>query len=85
MEFVVVRCSDGAARSVFVDAVKSGKTDQVLEVQKGTHSFALCGCADAGHVKYCRAARYLPVQQRVQVRDTISIDPLEVRFERVEP
>lgn len=82
MEFVVVRCSDGAERSVYVDAVQSGRTGQVLEVQKGTHSFALCQCGDDEHVKYCRAARYLPIQQRVQVKDTLSIDPLEVRFER---
>lgn len=82
MEFVVVRCSDDGDRSVLIDGVRSGRTGQTLQVQKGNHSFALCECDEGDHVKYCRAARYLPIRQLAQVKDTVSLRPLEVLFAR---
>lgn len=83
MEFVVVRCSDGADLPVYVDAVESGRTEEVLEVQRGTHSFALCPCPEAAHDGPCGAEGHRPVSRKVQVARTVAIDPLEVCFERV--
>lgn len=82
MEFVVVRCSDGGDRSVLIDGVRSGRTGQTLQVQKGSHSFALCGCDEGDHVQHCQAARYLPIRQVAQVKGTVSLRPLEVLFAR---
>ena len=82
MEFVVVKCSDGADLPVYVDAVESGRTDEVLEVQRGTHSFALCSCSDGAHLGTCGAQDYRPASQKLKVARTVAIDPLEVLFAR---
>ena len=84
MEYVRVRCSDGAKITVSIDGIQSGRTGLVLGVQEGTHTFALCRCADDPHASECHAERYRPVQQQVTVEDTVRIDPMEVVFERVE-
>lgn len=82
MEFVVVRCSDDADLAVYVDSEESGRTSQVLEVQRGTHSFALCPCSQADHQGACEAAGYRPITRKVQVARTVAIDPLEILFEK---
>ncbi|MFP3942060.1 MAG: hypothetical protein ACLF0P_17335 [Thermoanaerobaculia bacterium] len=83
MEFVVVKCSDDADLPVYVDSVESGRTGEVLEVQRGTHSFALCPCSVSEHDGDCGAEGYRPVTQTLPVSRTVAIDPLEVRFEKV--
>ncbi len=83
MEFVVVKCSDDADLPVYVDSVESGRTGEVLEVQRGTHSFTLCPCSETGHRGACGAEGYSPVSWKLPVSRTVAIDPLEVRFERV--
>lgn len=82
MEFVVVRCSDGADLPVWVDSVQGGRTEEVLDVQAGNHLFALCECAGGQHQGSCTAAGYRPVRQQLVVQETFAADPLEVRFEK---
>lgn len=84
MEYVRVRCSDGAKLMVSIDGVQSGRTGLVLGVQRGTHTFTLCRCPEEEHCADCHADRYRPVSQKTAVEDTVRIDPLEVLFERLE-
>lgn len=67
MEFIVVRFSD--PRDVFVDGMKMGETDDTLRVQEGVHTI------DLGNPR-----NYIPNEYVLDVQDTASLDPLEVRF-----
>jgi hypothetical protein len=58
-------------RQVLIDGQHSGVTNQILQVQTGTHVFALAG-----------AQNFAPASQRVAVVNTSSIIPLEVPFEK---
>lgn len=82
MEHVVVRCSDQADLPVWVDERQTGRTNQDIPVERGTHTFALCPCAAGEHVADCVVTAYRPVSQEKKVRDTTLIRPLEVSFER---
>jgi hypothetical protein len=59
-------------RQVLIDGRHSGMTNQILQVQTGTHVFALAG-----------ARNFAPAEQRVAVSRTSSIAPLEVSFEKI--
>jgi hypothetical protein len=84
VEFVIVHCSDNATCEVFIDNQPNGWTDEVLEVEAGTHSFSLCTCPGEVHEpEECFAARYRPTSQRLQVTNTFRAFPLEVHFEIV--
>jgi hypothetical protein len=85
MEFVIVRCSDHGSCDVFIDGQRSGSTEEVLEVDAGTHAFALCTCpGEEEHgAAGCAAAHYRPISQQLQVTNTFRVFPLEVRFESV--
>ncbi len=80
MEYVLVRTDDGADRPVWIDDRPSGRTNLVLEVQRGTHTFALCACPEEDHDPDCPAAGCRPVQQTLDVSGTFRIRPLEVDF-----
>lgn len=80
MEYVVVRCSDGAEQPVYIDDQQSGRTGEVLGVERGTHTFALCACADAEHGAECGVPSYRPVSFTTKVERTQFIRPLEVTF-----
>ncbi len=80
MEYVLIRTSDGTDRPVWVDDRQSGRTKVVLEVQKGTHTFALCACPGDDHDPGCPAAGYTPARQTLAVSGTFRIRPLEVDF-----
>lgn len=82
-EFVVVLCSDGADLPVWIDDEVNGWTGETQVVQRGTHGFALCECRGDEHEPGCAAEGYRPVEQKAEVQNTISVDPLEVTFERV--
>lgn len=56
-------------RDVFVDGRRSGRTNTVLIVSRGTHRFALGTPVD-----------YTPRRRDVTVADTSPVDPLEVAF-----
>ncbi len=56
-------------RDVFVDGRRSGETNTVLIVSKGTHRFALGTPKD-----------YTPSKRDVKVVNTSVLDPLEVAF-----
>jgi hypothetical protein len=83
MEHVVVRCSDEADLQVWLDDRESGRTNRDLELERGTHTFALCSCGTGEHEADCEVVDYRPVRQTLRVRNTTFIDPLEVTFERV--
>lgn len=83
MEFVVVRCNDAADLPVWIDDRQSGRTETALEVERGTHTFALCACATGEHAAGCGASDYRPMSREETVRNTSFLDPLEVTFERV--
>ncbi len=71
MEFVKVTFPTD--RFVYVDEEQNGKTNDVLRVDAGTHTF------DLGNLK-----NYNPSQRTVTVRDTTVLDPRVIAFTRKE-
>jgi hypothetical protein len=67
VEFIIVRFSD--PRDVFVDGMQMGETDEKLRVQAGVHTIDLGNPRD-----------YIPNEYVLDVQDTASLAPLEVRF-----
>lgn len=84
MEYVLIQTSDRADLPVWIDDRQSGRTAVVLEVQKGTHTFALCSCPGDDHEASCAAASYSPTRQTLDVSGTFRIRPQEVDFARPE-
>ncbi len=80
MEYVLVRTSDEVDRPVWIDDQQSGRTEVVLEVEKGTHTFALCACPEDGHEAECPVTDCQPTRKTVEVFGTFRIRPLEVDF-----
>jgi hypothetical protein len=71
MEYV--RISFPSSRFVYIDGEQSGRTNEVLRVEAGTHAF------DLG-----RFANYAPAAQELAVEGTSVLAPLEVAFARKE-
>jgi hypothetical protein len=70
MEFVLVHFAE--EREVIIDDVNSGqKTNKVIEIEAGTHSFSLTGTRD-----------FIPLEQFFTVVNTSVLNPREVRFEK---
>jgi len=69
MEFVRVRFAED--RQVFIDGTPSGRTNQTLRVETGTHTFNLGNPRD-----------YVPAWRRPVVENTSAIRPLVVTFEK---
>ena len=67
MEFVVVRFTE--EREVFIDGQQMGETDEKLRVEAGIHTI------DLG-----KPRNYIPDEYTLDVQDTSSLSPLEVRF-----
>ena len=70
MEFVVVVFED--ERKVFIDGDESGKTEEVLRVEEGRHTFNM------GDPR-----NYRPKWRRPLVSDTNPLLPMEVVFEKI--
>jgi len=70
MEYVIVRHSK--KRTVLVDGEEAGKTDVILRLEQGTHTFSLSDPQD-----------YQPSFRRRMVKDTTPIKPLEVTFDKI--
>jgi len=71
MEFVKVGFP--TSRFVYIDGEQSGRTNEVLRVEAGTHLF------DLG-----KFANYEPASQELAVEGTTVLKPLEVAFVRKE-
>jgi hypothetical protein len=71
MEFLVVHFP--RSRRVFVDDVFSGRTDEVIELEAGTHKVAL-GPPN----------NFTPATRKIVLRDTSPLTPLEVSFDDLE-
>lgn len=69
MEYVIVTFPTD--RLVYIDDEKSGRTNEVLRVDAGTHSFSL------GPV-----ANYRPASRDVTLEDTTPLEPRVVAFYR---
>jgi len=69
-EFIRVTFAD--SRDVFIDGQLSGRTQQTLRVEKGTHTIHL------GDPR-----NYEPSFRRPRVEKTSPIKPLEVTFDKV--
>lgn len=70
MEFVIVTYPP-TKRSVFIDGVLTGSTDEVLQMDAGTHVFDLGNPAD-----------YDPASREVVVEGTSVLAPMPVAFTR---
>jgi hypothetical protein len=69
MEYVIIDYCE--KRTVIIDGDPDGDTGDLLMVEKGTHTFKLDGDQD-----------YTPKWRRVVVKNTTSISPMEVSFEK---
>ncbi len=69
MEFVIVRCA-GEDRGVVIDGTSQGRTDQVLEVERGTHEISIKG----------PPCDFKPPEQTAVLRNTTPLSPKEVNF-----
>jgi hypothetical protein len=67
MEHVLVQYP--VSRTVLIDGEESGKTNAVLRVEEGTHTFSLGG-----------PQNYKPSSRTVNVKGTSPIKPREVTF-----
>jgi hypothetical protein len=70
MEYVTVVFAED--RQVYIDGQASGRTNQTLQVETGTHTFKLGDPQD-----------YRPSSRTLVVQDTTNIDPMEVTFAKV--
>lgn len=59
-----------STRDVFIDGMKSGKTNAVLNVERGMHTFDMGSPVD-----------YSPSKQQLNVLSTSQFAPLEIVFE----
>ncbi len=67
MEFIQVTYP--TTRFVYIDDAQSGRTNEVLRVEAGTHEF------DLGI-----PANYKPASRQVEVKDTTVLQPLVIAF-----
>jgi len=71
MEYVIVRCA-GEDRAAVIDGTCQGRTDQVLEVERGTHEISIEG----------PPFDFDPTLRKVVLRKTTPLSPREVSFEK---
>ena len=69
MEYVIVKFSE--SRTVIIDGEENGSTNDILDVEEGTHIFELADPKD-----------YKPKQRQRVIKNTTSIKPAEVCFEK---
>jgi|OpeIllAssembly_1097287.scaffolds.fasta_scaffold1308008_2 hypothetical protein len=69
MEYLIVRF-EGEDRAVVIDWRRQGRTDQVLEVERGTHEISLEG----------PPFNFEPLLQTVVLMNTTPLSPMEVTF-----
>ena len=70
-EYILVKFDE--IREVIIDGVASGyNTDDVIELEPGTHTISLVGSPD-----------FTPTQQDVTPSETSPLQPQEVNFSRV--
>lgn len=68
-----VRVNYLRSRNVYIDGVRSGKTNRILRVDEGTHAF------DLGP-----DLNYTPSSITRQVTGTTAITPMELHFEKAD-
>lgn len=69
MEYLLVKFAE--SRSVIVDEIIEGKTDQVLELEAGSHVVTLDGSPD-----------FYPESREFILRNTSELSPREISFEK---
>jgi hypothetical protein len=69
MEHVIIKYP--GSRTVLIDGEETGKTNTILRVEEGTHTFRLDGPKD-----------FKPSFRRVKVTGTSPINPREITFAR---
>ncbi|HSB73676.1 MAG TPA: hypothetical protein VLT62_30485 [Candidatus Methylomirabilis sp.] len=68
MEFLIVRFP--RSRRVLIDDEFNGRTDEVIELEAGTHTISLGP-----------PANFTPESRRIVLRDTSPLEPREVAFD----
>ena len=68
MEYLVVRFP--RSRRVLVDDEFNGRTDELIELEEGTHTVSLGP-----------PANFTPESRRIVLRDTSELEPREVAFD----
>lgn len=71
MEYLLVRFK-GEDRAVVIDGTSQGRTNQVLEVERGTHEISIEG----------PPFDFDPPQHTVVLKNTTPLSPKEVIFEK---
>lgn len=69
MEHVIVEFDE--ERDVYVDAQRNGKTNQMLRLGAGTHTFSLSD-----------PQNYSPTEITEEIKDSSVLDPYIIRFTR---
>ncbi len=59
-------------KDVIVGGANQGKTNQTIELERGTHTIRLGAPQD-----------FTPQNMKIVLKDTTSISPMEVRFEKL--
>jgi hypothetical protein len=72
MEYLLVRFGD-EDRAVVIDGEVQGRTNQVLEVEKGTHKISI----------ETPPSDFTPSEIKVVLKKTTSLKPWEVAFEKI--
>jgi hypothetical protein len=72
MEYLLVRFGD-EDRAVVIDGKVQGRTNEVLEVEKGTHKISLSP----------PSSDFTPSEIKVVLKKTTSLKPREVAFEKI--
>ena len=72
MEYVIVEFE--GSRPVYVDGTESGTTNKIFRVGAGLHEFHLGMPLD-----------YYPRQKRIAIRNTNSLEPEKIPFDRLTP
>jgi PEGA domain len=67
MEYLIVHFPE--SRRVLIDGSDRGRTDETLELERGTYLVTLSPPVD-----------YKPVQRKVALKRTSPVSPLEIRF-----
>jgi hypothetical protein len=72
MEYIIVKFG-GEDRGVVIDGISQGRTEMVLEVERGSHEISLEE----------PPSDFKPLDEKVVVRDTTPLSPQEVSFEKI--
>ncbi len=72
MEYLIVKFG-GEDRGVVVDGISQGRTDVVLEIERGSHEISLEE----------PPSDFRPLDGKVVIKNTTPLSPLEVNFEKI--